>query len=86
MRRLAEITHLMLDAGMLLIVTAIELTQDDLELIQVVVGRDSIQTVWVGEPGAGSIAYDLLLTGTETEGAAVGRIRQLLQDKAIIGR
>ena len=33
LRRLAEVAHILLDAGMILIVTAIELTEEDLDLI-----------------------------------------------------
>ncbi len=49
MRRLAEVANLMLDAGMILIVTAAELTQDDLEVIKTAVQPDWIETIWAGD-------------------------------------
>ena len=49
LRRLGEVANLMLDAGVILIVTAAELTQDDLELIKTTVDPDRIETVWVGD-------------------------------------
>ena len=44
MRRLAEVANLMLDAGMILVVAAAELTQDDLEVIKTAVPPDWIET------------------------------------------
>ena len=49
-RRLAEVSHILLDAGMILILSAAELTQEDLEIIHTGVGREQVVTVWVG-PG-----------------------------------
>ena len=45
----AEVANLMLDAGAILIVTAAELTQEDLEVIKTAVDPDRIETVWVGD-------------------------------------
>jgi bifunctional enzyme CysN/CysC len=83
-RRLAEIANLMLDAGTILIVTAMELRQEDLDLIKTSVDSDSIHTVWLGEPVTTDIPCDLLLTGDGSEG--VDRIKRLLQDKGVIFR
>jgi bifunctional enzyme CysN/CysC len=49
LRRLAEVAHILLDAGVILIVTAIELTQEDLELIRTTIHSDKIETIWVGK-------------------------------------
>ncbi len=45
MRRLAEVANLMLDAGIILVVAAAELTQDDLEIIKTAVQPDWIETI-----------------------------------------
>ena len=55
MRRLAEVANLMLDAGIILVVAAAELTQDDLEVIKTAVQPDWIETIWAGD----SITTDL---------------------------
>ncbi|MFW5784395.1 MAG: GTP-binding protein [Spirochaetota bacterium] len=47
-RRLAEVSHLFLDAGVILIVTGEGLTQNDLDLVKVPVNPDQILTVWAG--------------------------------------
>ena len=86
LRRLAEVSNLMLDAGMILIVTAAELTQDDLDLIKATVEADRIETVWVGESGATDLVCDLQLYEQESEAAAVERITTRLEEKGIIFR
>jgi bifunctional enzyme CysN/CysC len=86
LRRLAEVANLMLDAGMILIVTAADLTPDDLDLIKATVEPGRIETVWIGEPPANGLPCDLVLFGHESEDAAVRRIKLLLQDKGIIFR
>ena len=61
LRRLGEIANLMLDAGVILVVTAAELTHQELQLIRTSVGSDRIETVWVGENVTTDLAYDVLL-------------------------
>ena len=46
----------MLDAGMILIVTALELTQDDLDLINaMVIPGIGSGAIWIGDSGAGCL-------------------------------
>jgi len=68
MRRLAEIANLMLDAGMILVVTAAELRREDLELISTGVEPERIRVVWVGPAQDGGTQVDLVLAGDETKG------------------
>ena len=85
MRRLAEIANLMLDAGIILIVAAAELTQEDLEVIKTAVQPDWIETIWAGENITTDLNPDLHLP----EGATVEAVDQLkahLQDKGVIFR
>jgi bifunctional enzyme CysN/CysC len=85
MRRLAEVANLMLDAGIILIVAAAELTQEDLEVIKTAVQPELIETIWAGETITTDLAVDLHLPA----GAAHESIDQLkahLQDKGIIFR
>ncbi len=84
MRRLAEIAHLLLDAGMILVVTAVELTQDDLEQIKTAVNPDKIETVWVGDNKTTDIAADLTIPTQTEPDEAVDRIKSLLQERGII--
>ncbi len=85
MRRLAEIANLMLDAGIILIVAAAELTQDDLEVIKTAVQPDWIETIWAGDTVTTDIAYDLHLPGGAVP-EGVDRLKAHLQDKGVIFR
>ena len=85
LRRLAEVANLMLDAGVILIVTAAELTQADVELIKATVEADRIQVVWVGDTKTTDVAHDLLLSDPDA-GDAVEQVKRLLQERGIIFR
>jgi bifunctional enzyme CysN/CysC len=85
LRRLAEIAHLLLDSGMILVVTAIDLRQDDLELIKTVVDADRIETIWVGHPGETDLAYDLVVPSGDAD-RAVQHIEARLHDKRVVFR
>ena len=63
MRRLAEVANLMLDAGIILVVAAAELRQDDLEVIKTAVQPDWIETVWAGDTITTDLSVDLQLPG-----------------------
>jgi len=83
-RRLAEVANILLDAGIILIVTAIELTQDDLEIIKTIVPPEKIETVWAGEHVTTDIAYDLRLHQPDNVQESVDLLKSHLQDKGII--
>ncbi len=85
MRRLAEVANLMLDAGIILIVAAAELTQDDLEVIKTAVQPDWIETVWAGDTITTDLSCDLQLPGGAVP-EAVDRLKAHLQDKGVIFR
>jgi bifunctional enzyme CysN/CysC len=85
MRRLAEVANLMLDAGIILVVAAAELTQDDLEVIKTAVQPDWIETVWAGDTITTDLAVDLQLPGGAIP-EAVDRLKAHLQDKGVIFR
>jgi bifunctional enzyme CysN/CysC len=85
MRRLAEVANLMLDAGIILVVAAAELTQDDLAVIKTAVPPDWIETIWAGDTVTTDLACDLQLPGGAVP-EAVDRLKAHLQDKGIIFR
>jgi bifunctional enzyme CysN/CysC len=84
LRRLAEVAHIMLEAGMILLVTAIELTGEDLELIKTVVNPDCIETIWIGDRVTTDIPYDIRIVFNEDAGESVTVAKELLQEKGII--
>ena len=83
-RRLAEVVHILLDAGLILLVTAIELTQKDLELIKTVVDEKTIQVIWVGDTVTTDLAYDLKIPGGDQIDQSVTKIKQMMQERGII--
>ena len=85
MRRLAEVANLMLDAGIILVVAAAELTQDDLEVIKTAVQPDWIETIWAGDNITTDLSVDLHLPGGAVP-EAVDRLKAHLQDKGVIFR
>jgi bifunctional enzyme CysN/CysC len=77
-RRLAEVSHVLLDAGAILIVTAVELTGADLDLIKTVVQPDRIVTVWVGERITTDIGADMEVSKLTPIESTVEVIRSML--------
>jgi len=84
LRRLAEVANLMLDSGMMLIVTAIELTRQDMEIINATVNPKSIITIWVGKNITTDIGYDIYLPEFASEEQAAAKIKTHLQEEGII--
>ena len=84
LRRLAEVVHLLIHAGLILIVTAIELTQEDLELIQTTIHTDKIETIWVGEKVTTNIPHDLKIPSSEDHETSTRKIMALLQEKGVL--
>jgi len=83
-RRLAEVAHLFLDAGMILIVTAVELTQEDLELMQFAIAPDRIETIWVGDQVTTDLKADLHLSNNIGLDEALAAIKERLVESKII--
>jgi bifunctional enzyme CysN/CysC len=86
LRRLGEVANILLDAGAILIVTASELNQEDLELVKTSVAPERIEVIWVGDRVTTDLTYDLLLGDQEAGVDGVERIKRLLQDKGVLFR
>ena len=82
-RRMAEISHLMLDAGIILILTAVDLQSSDLEMISTVVDRQRIVTVWVGNRSPGALKTDVVVDSSQPE-SATQAIKTHLQERGLI--
>jgi len=83
-RRLGEIAHLMLDAGLVLIVSAAELRADDLDILRVSVPAEHIVTVWYGPPEAAEIASDLAIPGSVAPQDAGRALTALLEARGVL--
>ncbi len=84
-RRLAEVAHIMLDAGFILIVTAIELLKEELEIIQTTVAPDQIVVIWRGKAGSETLSVDASMPEVKDVQTAVNDLKVLLEEKKILG-
>jgi bifunctional enzyme CysN/CysC len=84
LRRLAEIANILLDAGMILIVSAAELTQSDLDVLKTSLPPELVSTVWVGDRVTTDIACDFVLTDAERERRGADALKTLLEDQRVI--
>ncbi len=84
LRRLAEVANIILDSGMMLIVTAIELTKKDMEIFNATINPKNILTVWVGKDITTDILYDIYLPEFKSEEEAAAEIKIYLQEKGIV--
>jgi bifunctional enzyme CysN/CysC len=86
LRRLGEVGNLLLDAGMLLVVTAADLTERELDLLRTTVDPSRIHTVWMGaDTGTGLVPHLHLPEHGSTE-EHIERIRGLLVERGVFAR
>lgn len=78
LRRLGEISNIMLDAGNILIVTAIALSDEDLDEIKTIVNHEKIKVVWVGKEITSDIQFDLHIEENDQIGNALYQIEEML--------
>jgi len=79
-RRLSEVVNILLDTGIILIVTSIGMTQEDLDTIKIAIDSEEIMTFWVGDKGSTNINFDLNIKSDETVQRAANKIDKLLKD------
>ncbi|RPI77465.1 MAG: adenylyl-sulfate kinase, partial [Desulfobacteraceae bacterium] len=84
LRRLSEVAHIMIEAGIILILTAIELTQEDIDLIKAIINPDKIEVIWIGDEVTTNVAYDLHFPDVADLGQSSHRVKRMLQEKGII--
>ena len=83
-RRLGEVSNLLLDSGMILLVTATELTDHECDMLKVTVDTDNIKTIWLGSNKTTDIECDMQIQDTSDIGATAGKIKEYLADNGII--
>ncbi|WP_372367746.1 GTP-binding protein [Candidatus Uabimicrobium sp. HlEnr_7] len=83
-RRLGEIANILLDAGAILLVTAVEIRQKELDIIKLLVNPDKIVTVWVGDSVTTGIEYNIKVKGIPAIDESVSQVKSFLQEKGVI--
>jgi bifunctional enzyme CysN/CysC len=79
-RRLGEVANILLDAGLIVIVTAAAVTAREIDQLRTATGEDRMAAVWIGESVTTDIAPDLVVS--EEDGAL--RMKGLLQKMGVI--
>ena len=67
-----------------MVLTARELTQEDIEIIKTVISPEQIEIVWVGEEVTTNISYDLRISDDKDIQKAITSIKDLMYQKGIM--
>lgn len=85
MRRMAEVANILVDSGLILIVTATKLTQADLDLIKTnSLMPDRIVPIWLGSQISTDIEVDYQFSLESDQATVVERLKTVLQDLGYI--
>jgi bifunctional enzyme CysN/CysC len=84
-RRLGELAHILLDAGLIVVVAVDELDGADYDMIKTMVNPDFIEVVYTGKD-ASELAFpvDLHLESLDEEDRVVGKVKHVLLRRGII--
>ncbi len=77
-RRLSEVAHIMLESGMILIVSAVELTARDLDVIKTAIPAERISVIWIGNGPTTDIPVKMIIPSAAETKEAVRSIKELL--------
>lgn len=83
-RRLAEVSHILMDSGLIVVATASDLTKDELKTIQEINGKDSILFVNIGSGIQDSKIIDLNINDDKDVESNVNKIINMMKFKNII--
>lgn len=83
-RRVGELGNIMLDAGMLFIVSAANLTASDIALVEELVGADRVRVAVMSDDA--TVAADLVLGANEPIESGIEKIKSLLAREGVIFR
>ena len=82
-RRLGEVAHIMMDAGLIVLATASNLNDEELRLLQTLTARESMVVVNVGKNNFKEDVIDLNLNAKDTPLKNAGKILKLLDSQNI---
>jgi len=85
LRRMGEVAHILLDAGLIVIAAAAGLTAAEVESIRTAITHDSVATVWLGDRTGSDLVPDLHLPDDDSTDRP-SRVKALLQQHGVIYR
>lgn len=83
-RRFAEVAHILLDAGHLVISTTNAIGLADYSAVQALIPDYKVLTIEINPAGSGIGTADISLTGKESESKVIDHIKKLLSEQNII--
>jgi len=83
-RRLAEFSNIMMSAGQILIVSAQEVSEKELNIIRTSIDDRMIASIWIGDGAPDNAEYDMIYNnGIDAKSFSI-RVKEYLQKKGII--
>jgi len=82
-RRMGEVAHIWMDAGLIVVATASNLNDEELRMLQEVVSRDQVMIVNVGKNEFRQGLVDVQLETNTSASESVKKIRALLTDQKV---
>jgi bifunctional enzyme CysN/CysC len=79
-RRLAEVVHILMDTGLIVLVTALELSRDDLQMIEMIVEPNIVKVVWIGDETTTDAPIDLHLGESTRMTDRLDAVQRLLSE------
>ncbi len=83
-RRLAEVAHVLLQSGFLLIVTAIGLTEEEMSIFRTVVEMERVLTMWIGPRKGADLEVDWPIENMNDTQAVVNSVIAELKARGIL--
>jgi bifunctional enzyme CysN/CysC len=78
LRRFAEVVNLMMDAGMVVITSAIDIKQEELAMFKTIIQSEDIHVIWLGDTTSTDIDIDVHLS-KESKEVMINKIRTSLK-------
>jgi bifunctional enzyme CysN/CysC len=86
LRRLGEVANILLDAGLIVVAAAAELTAEDAATVRTSVGADRMLTIWIGDQVTTNLRVDAALSERDAHDGGVDRAKGLLLNAGAIFR
>lgn len=84
LRRLAELSHIMLEAGMIFVVTTQSITQEDIRILSSALPSSALITISIGDEGTlEARPFDICICGTDEE-TSVSKIIEELKAREVL--
>lgn len=83
-RRLAEFSNIMLSSGQILIVSAQDVSEKELKVIQTGIDESMIESIWIGDGVSNDTKYSMIVNNNTDPKSFSISVKEYLQEKGII--